>query len=287
MLDSRWTSKVIKRILPLGVLAPFWGLADVNSVQAEQQSKPIANEKRIEAQEAATPSPDIYSLVVEYDFNNQIGPFNTGRSSSLLLIPTFPIHLNSQWNIISRTTIPFLHVDGLYQGFGHGAGLSNIQQTFFLSPRTSSAGLIWGFGPTFFLPTASSKKVGSYQTGTGPAFALLKSSGPWVFGLRLSQVWSVAGPIPVSNKPLNFFYAEPMVSFTTPGGWTFSVNAESVYDWNVQKLVLPFNFTIERLVTIQNLPISVALGARYFAASVPNGPKGWGARLSFTLVSLN
>jgi len=287
MLVRGWLCARLRSILGMGVVAPFLMVTGVHLTQAEQRPQPIANEKRVEAQDAATPSPDIYSLQINYDLNNQVGPFNTGRISSLTLIPTFPIHLTSNLNVISRTSIPFLHVSGLYRGFGYGEGLSNVQQSFFFSPRGSSNGLIWGVGPTFFLPTAVSKKVGSYQTGIGPALAFIKSSGPWVLGLRVSQVWSIAGPIPVGKKGLNFFYAEPMVSFTTAGGWTFSLNAESVYDWNVQKLVLPFNFTIERLVTIQNLPISVALGARYFAASVPDGPKGWGARLSFTIVSLN
>jgi hypothetical protein len=252
---------------------------------AETVSKPKNNETRIEAQQAATPSPEIISLQMNYDFNYKVGPFDTGKASSLTFIPTIPFRITPNWNIISRTNLPLILLDDLYPGFGRAAGLTNIQQTFFLSPVPKDPGFVWGFGPTFFLPTASSKKLGSYQTGTGPAFGMVKAFGPWVFGLRITKVWSVAGPIPIGNKPLNFLYAEPMLSYTTDGGWTFSVNTESVYDWNDRSVLIPVNFLIDKLVTINNVPVTFEVGLRYFAASPENGPKGWGARVGITIVS--
>jgi hypothetical protein len=248
------------------------------------ESSSVAHGERIIAQEAATPSPELVSVQINYDFNNRIGPFSTGSASSLTFTPTVPIRINSEWNIVSRSTIPLVMTEGIFPGFGHARGLSNIQQSFFLSPVPKDPTLFWGIGPTFFLPTATSRKVGSLQTGSGLAIGILKAEGPFVFGLRLSQVWPVAGPVPIGLKPINFVYAEPMASYTTKDGWTYTLSAENVYDWNTSKLLVPINFTIEKLVMIQDKPINFLVGARFFAASPHDGPKGWGARIGMTIL---
>lgn len=278
------------RLQRLAFLAVLFGISFDSSVMMsvnarEARVAPVqVDDEQITAQEAATPSPELVSVQINYDFNSKVGPFNTGTVSSLTFTPTIPFRVNSQWNIISRSTIPLAMTEGIYPGFGHAYGLSNIQQSFFLSPVPKDPTMIWGIGPTFFLPTATSKKVGSSQTGAGPAFGIIKAAGPWVFGLRLSQVWPVAGPVPFGFKPINFVYAEPMISYTTTEGWTFTLNSESVYDWNTSKLLAPVNFTIEKLVMIQDKPITFLVGARYFAASPENGPKGWGARIGMTIL---
>lgn len=268
------------------VVAIGLNLLQINVVHSEPRHKAAheSDAKRTIAQEAATPSPELVTVQINYDFNNKIGPFDTGRVSSLTLTPTIPIRVTSEWNVISRSTIPFVRPENIFPGFGQAIGLSNIQQSFFISPVPKDPTFFWGIGPSFFLPTSTDKKVGSAQTGTGVAFGVLKAYGPWVLGLRLSQIWPVAGPVPIGLKPINFIYAEPAVSYTTRDGWTYTLNAESVYDWNTSKLLVPVNFTIEKLVMINEKPITFLVGARYFAASPQDGPKGWGLRIGMTIL---
>ena len=50
---------------------------------------------------------------------------------------------------------------------------------------------------------------------------------------------------------------------------------------------MPFNFTVSKLVRIDQLPVSISAGVRYFAASPNDGPKGFGARASITFLLPN
>jgi hypothetical protein len=48
---------------------------------------------------------------------------------------------------------------------------------------------------------------------------------------------------------------------------------------------VPVNFTVTQVFAIGKQPMSLQLGARYWAATPDNqGPDGWGWRLTYTLV---
>lgn len=256
---------------------------------AAQTTSPQLNLTEEElAQDVATPSPEFTSIQMYYDFSQNLGRFDTGKISTLSIIPTIPIKINQDWNIISRTNISIIRTEAIVPRSGVVGGLSNVQQTFFLSPNPKGSSFIWGIGPSFFLPTATDKRIGSYQTGVGPAIGFLKTTGHWIFGVRMTQIWHAAGPIPFrGGQPLNFLYTEPMVSYTTDHGWTYGINAESVYDWSRKKWLLPLNFTVEKLLMQNSFPISLGVGFRYYAASPNDGPKGWGVRLTATILKFN
>lgn len=260
----------------------------MHAAHAQGNITATTTSEEIIAQEVATPSPEFASLQMMYDFSQKLGRFDTGQISTLTLIPTIPIKLNQDWNIISRTKVPLVRTEDIVPRYGIVGGVSNIQQTFFLSPNPKGSTLIWGFGPSFFLPTTTDPRIGSYQTGAGPAFGFLQTVDHWVFGLRMTQIWRAAGPVPFrGGLPLNFLYTEPMISYTTDHGWTYSINAETVYDWSRDKWLLPVNFTVEKLINTGAYPISLGVGVRYYAASPQDGPKGWGLRLTATLLKFN
>lgn len=275
--------KLISRI-SIKALA-FLLISQASHAQRAAHQTDISEEEL--AQDVATPWPEFTSVQMIYDFSQKLGRLDRGNISTLSIIPTIPIKLNKDWNIISRTNITLARTADVFPGFGVIGGLSNIQQTFFLSPVPKGATMIWGIGPSFFLPTATDRRIGSYQTGAGPAIGFLKSSGPWVFGGRMTQIWHAAGPTPISGQPLNFLYVEPMISYATDHGWTYAINAESVYDWSKDKWLLPINFTVEKLVFANSYPISLGIGVRYYAASPQDGPKGWGIRLTATILKFN
>lgn len=56
-------------------------------------------------------------------------------------------------------------------------------------------------------------------------------------------------------------------------------------DWLViSKWTVPINATVTKLTRIDKQPLSIGLGARYYADSPISGPHGWGARLVVTFV---
>ncbi|HEY1436714.1 MAG TPA: hypothetical protein VGG82_04350 [Casimicrobiaceae bacterium] len=47
---------------------------------------------------------------------------------------------------------------------------------------------------------------------------------------------------------------------------------------------MPIDATVSKLTRIGKQPISLGVGARYYAESPTTGPHGWGARLIATLL---
>jgi hypothetical protein len=75
-----------------------------------------------------------------------------------------PFRLNNDWNLITRTVIPFAAWNGVFPSTE--TGLGDIVQSFFLSPaRPTSSGIVWGVGPVFLYPTATNSFFASRQWG--------------------------------------------------------------------------------------------------------------------------
>lgn len=81
----------------------------------------------------------------------------------------------------------------------------------------------------------------------------------------------------------NTFF-QPFLSYTTKDAWTFGLNAESSYDWKARQWTVPFNATVSKLVKFGKQPVSLGVGARYYADSPQTGPHRWGARLIVTFL---
>lgn len=90
-------------------------------------------------------------------------PSNTGRSSQVArrqtlvnLQPVSPFSIGADWNLISRTVLPVIRQDDVAPGFGAQSGFGPRVQSFFFSPKApTEAGLIWGVGPAFLIPTGA------------------------------------------------------------------------------------------------------------------------------------
>jgi hypothetical protein len=98
-------------------------------------------------------------------------------------------------------------------------GSGDMTPTFFLS-RAKPCKLIWGAGPVFVLPTATSKVLGQGKLSLGPSIVALLQPGAWTIGALINNAWSVAGPSgrrPVSQMTLQYF-----VNYNLKKGWYLS-----------------------------------------------------------------
>lgn len=235
------------------------------------------------AKKLSNPISSVISVPFVYNYDENIGPVDGGKRSVLNIQPVIPISLNDDWNVISRTIVPLIDQQDIFPGSGHQSGVGDTLQNFFFSPKEpTEAGLIWGVGPIFLLPTASDDLLGGGKWGGGPTGVALIQSGPWTIGALANHVWSFAGD---SNRPsVNSSFVQPFISYNTPDAWTFSLNAESTYNWNNEDWAVPIKAQISKLVVINEQPISIGAGVRYWANSATNGPEGWGAIININFL---
>jgi hypothetical protein len=105
---------------------------------------------------------------------------------------------------------------------------------------------------------------------------------PWTVGLLAYNTWD-AGGTSTYGTANNLFY-QPFVSYVTPTAWTFTVNTQSTFNWDARRAENPVNATVSKIVKFGDTPVSLSVGARYYASSVPGGPSGWGGRASMTFL---
>ena len=62
-----------------------------------------------------------------------------------------------------------------------------MNPTLFLSPRKPGK-LIWGAGPAFVIPTATSTVLGQGKLSIGPSFVALMQPNHWTVGALVNNV---------------------------------------------------------------------------------------------------
>ncbi|MDU9004399.1 transporter [Sedimentitalea todarodis] len=234
------------------------------------------------AKKLSNPVADLISVPFQYNYNNGYGADGEGQQSYVNVQPVIPISISPNWNVISRTIIPLIDQDGVIPGMGSQSGVGNITQSFFFSPKApTKGGLVWGVGPVIQLPTASDD-LAPDQWALGITGVALKQSGPWTIGALGNHLWSVSGEDEYGKLSATFL--QPFLSYTTPKATSFSINTESIYNWETEEWSVPINIAVAQVVKIGKQPVQFSLGARYWAKSPQDGPDGWGARFQVTLL---
>jgi len=225
----------------------------------------------------------LISVPLQFNYDDEIGPARQGERWQLNIQPVIPFSLNENWNLISRTILPVVRQEDVFPGAGTQSGLGDTLQSLFLSPAAPTAsGWIWGAGPVFLLPTGASD-LSTEKWGIGPTAVALKQQSGWTYGALANHVWSVAGDD--DRRDISATFLQPFLSFTTPTFTSFTVNSESLYDWESDAWSVPVNLIVSQLVKLGGQPLSLALGARYWVESPDGvGPEGWGYRFTMNFL---
>jgi hypothetical protein len=166
---------------------------------------------------------------------------------------------------------------------GNTWGLGDTVQSFFLSPKApTSNGIIWGAGPVFLYPTATSDILGAHRWGAGPTAVALKQQGPWTYGVLANHLWSFAETSSL-GPDVNSTFIQPFIGYTTSTGFSTTVNSESTYNWLSHRWIIPINLLFNQVVKIGGQPISLQAGPRYYATTTDQGAR-WGVRFNVTLL---
>jgi hypothetical protein len=235
------------------------------------------------AKQLANPIAALISVPFQFNWDNDIGPDDSGSRLTLNVQPVIPFSLNDDWNLISRTILPIVDQQDIFPGSGDQSGLGDTVQSLFFSPKApSSRGWVWGVGPVLLLPTATDDLLGTGKWGAGPTAVALKQQGPWTYGALANHLWSFAGD--GDRNDISNTFLQPFVSYTTPQAWTVAVNAEATYDWKAEQWNIPIALLVSKVTRLGKQMISIQAGPRYYAESTPTGPEGWAFRANLTLL---
>lgn len=246
--------------------------ADASSGGAENDEKAQSAEL---AKKLSNPVANLISVPIQMNWDFGIGPANATRMT-INVQPVIPVTLNEDWNVITRTILPIINAESPVKRGDDKFGLGDTTQSFFLSPKEpTGGGWIWGAGPAFLWPTSTDDALGTGKVGAGPTAVLLKQEHGWTYGVLANHLWSFAGQ--GNTADVNATFLQPFLAFTTEKFTTFTLNTESTYDWENEQWTVPLNLQVSQLVKIGKLPISFAVGGRYYAEGPSGGPE-WGMR---------
>ena len=217
---------------------------------------------------AQNPVSNLISVPFQNNTNFNIGPYN--RTQNILNIqPVIPVSLG-KWNLINRVIAPLLWQP--YDSTETQFGLSDINYTAFLSPGQPGK-IIWGIGPIFLFPTATDEMLGAKKWGIGPSVVILTMPTPWVFGVLVNNLWSVAGD--EDRADINQMTLQYFINYNLPAGWYLSSAPIITANWEAEsgdQWLVPFGCGAGKLLKIGKLPVNVSAHGYYNAIHPENLP---------------
>ena len=241
---------------------------------AKAAQNPIASMVSIPIQWNATPgtqwAPN--SLDPDADSNRTLNVVNVQ--------PVIPFTLSDDWSLVTRTIVPFIGVPFADPGkialtpMGQPyvmdwdeeqrVGIGDINPTAFFVPNLKGNFTV-GLGPTVSMPTGGDLPMGSGKWSAGPAAVAVYTTGPWVVGGLINNMWSFAGDD--DRADVNKMLIQPFVNYNLPKGWYLSFSPIITADWenNDQGWTVPVGGGVGRVFKIGKQPINASLHAYYNA----------------------
>ena len=235
-------------------------LASISSAHAQQ------GEDLREASQ--NPVADLISVPLQNNTNLNVGRLDNTQNV-LNIQPVIPIHLNQNWNLISRTIMPVIYQPPLFRGDSSDFGFGDFTPSLFFSPKKPKAlgpnvNLVWGAGPAFGLPTATDPRLGTKKWSAGPSFVALILTKKIVSGFLINNLWSFAGE---GGRPdVNAMTIQPFFNYNMPKGWYLTTSPIITANWeadNDNRWTLPIGGGIGRVFSVGKQPINAQLAYYY------------------------
>jgi hypothetical protein len=152
--------------------------------------------------------------------------------------------------------------------------------TFFSSPKNPGK-LIWGAGPEFQLPTATSPYLGQGKLGLGPPFVVLTQPGHWTLEVLANNVWSVPGS---GTRPdVNQFLFQYFINYNLKKGYYITWQPTLTANWeasNGNRRAVPHGGGLGRIMKLGNQPVSIT-GQFYGNPVGPAGTPSWSFEVDY------
>jgi hypothetical protein len=277
----------------------------MGATETQVATTPAAADNTAALQKATqNPIASLISVPIQNNSNFGIGP-NDRTQNVLNIQPVIPVKVSKDWNLIIRWITPIiwqpapgtqnLEVFGIEENTPASLaaqsavkqvgvfGFGDMQPTFFLSPAKPGK-LIWGVGPYFVLPTASSQFLGQGKLSIGPSVVALTQPGHWTIGALINNAWSVAGS---GGRPaVNQMLLQYFINYNLKKGWYISSTPTITANWKASsgnQWVVPFGGGMGRIMKFGFQPVNIS--ARFFGNAVhPAGGSSWSMQLSLAFL---
>ena len=251
------------------------------AVLAQGEDQAAAEAKATELAKAAQ-NPVANMNTIPVQFNWTTGAALGDETQSIINVqPVLPLPIDADWNLISRTVVPFVSLPG--PGTDRITGIADIQEQIYLTPAKPK-GVIWGFGPILSLPTSTNAATETGQFALGPTFVALKIGKKWVYGALVNQLWRVAGGDP--DQAINAFFLQPFINYNLKRGWAISTAPAITANWDAgsgQVWTVPVGLGVSKITVIGKQPLNIAM--QYYGNVVrPDNAGSSLVRMQFTLM---
>lgn len=287
---------------PYGSVPPqFQAVAPATAAPATAAPSDQGDSTADLAKKLSNPVANLISVPLQSNFDFGGGVQKKGFQYTLNVQPVIPFKLTDDWNLITRTIIPFTDVVNIVPG--NPVGVGDIVQSFFLSPSQPTNGIVWGAGPVFLYPSATRDDISSNQFGMGPTIVALTQSKGYTVGILANHIWGVGPPgtnglgggsilgddgstiaVPPGRSPVvNATFLNPFASYTFPTQTTVNLSSESTYNWTARNWTVPIIGGASQLLKVGDQPISIGASAKYYVMR-PTGAPAWGLRFVVTFL---
>ena len=232
------------------------------------------------AKAAQNPIADMISLPFQSNTNFDVGPLK--KTQEILNIqPVYPINLNSDWNLVTRTIMPVISQPAFTPSQDREFGLGDIQFSAFLSPKQATGGWVWGAGAIVQMNTATDDRLGQGAWGLGPTAVALHIGKTWVYGALANNVWSVSEDD--GRRSVNQMLVQPFINYNFPDipGRYLTFAPIITADWKAdsdQRWVVPLGLGIGQIMRFGNQPVNLQAAA-YYNVERPDNAAPWQMRL--------
>jgi len=237
------------------------------------------------AKAAQNPLAKLISVPFQYNLNFDTGPLE--KTQHVLNIqPVYPLSLNDDWNLITRTIVPVISQPAFTPSQDRENGLGDIQFSAFFSPKAAVNGWVWGAGFVAQFDTASDERLGQGATGFGPSAVALHIGETWVYGALANNVWSVSENN--GRQKVNQMLLQPFVNYNFPAhpGRYLSFSPVITANWEADsgnKWTIPLGLGIGQIVRVGKLPVNFQAAA-YYNVERPEFASRWQVRLQAQLM---
>ena len=231
------------------------------------------------AKASQNPLTAMYSLPIQNNTYFNVGPDKKTKNVANFQ-PVLPVDFSEDWTVVTRTIIPVVSNPSLYEDpYERTNGIGDTTFTAFFTPKkTGPSGIVWGVGPTVYMPTASDNDLGTKKWGAGASAVGLKVSGKWVYGALVSNIWDFAG---AGDKEINLMTFQPFVNYNMGKGWflasvpiiTADWTADSKHTWTV-----PMGMGIGKAMKMGKIPVIVQIHSYYNVEKPDDYGEDWQMR---------
>jgi hypothetical protein len=228
--------------------------------------------------------------------------------NTTLIMPVLSMQLTEKWKTIIRPVIPinsFNTVGGVDIStsttpsvtgvdFDRETGLGDmVLWTAFSNQYT--APLIWGFGSTIMMDTASDDQLGTGKWSAGPMLLGFHLSEKWVLGGIFQHWWSFSGdddltvntnlgPVTVDRPDVNLTDFQYVLRYRYSPLTNIGCAPNIRYNWETDELSLPIGIGFDTLIKLGPLPVKIGVEAYHYVKQDDKFGPEWQIRFLFVPV---